>query len=155
MKKLILKTIKVLLFLILVFIVIFIALIFYQSTTSDMDYREISLNNNMVKSKFNQTKFIFIFDEENKTVVDSYNLVHKIHIGLENENKIDINMINNQRLIQIKNGAILKTDNDSVDVEKEFTKLKGYMGIWDKEHTKFYVDKNGEFDAIEYRNKEF
>jgi len=28
--------------LILVFIVIFIALIFYQSTTSDMDYREIS-----------------------------------------------------------------------------------------------------------------
>lgn len=150
MKKIIIITFKVLLSSILLFILFFVLVTYYQTKMTEINHREMSLKSNINK-KFDKTKFIFIFSDHNKSVEDIHNQVNKIMYTDGDE--IDIKILNKVRMIYIIGGAGLKTSNDSFGAGKDFAKLKGYMGIWDKEHTKFYVDNNGKFDAIEYRNK--
>ena len=85
----------------------------------------------------------FVFSENNKTVEDIYSKVNKIIFTVDGGVSTEIR--NRKRIILVDGGAILKTSNDSIDVEKSYTKLKGYMGIWDEEHKHFYVDTDGSF----------
>jgi len=139
MKKILIILIKIFLILLL----LFIAIIFYESNEIDMHIKEIVIDS---KSNNFNTKFIFIFNDHNKSVYDETNSVEKIY-GM-NKNNIKITISNFKRVIILKKPGILKTVNDSIDVENSYVKLRGYMGIYDKEHKQFYVDKNGLFQVL-------
>ena len=90
-----------------------------------------------------RTTFIFAFDEYNIIVNDTRNNVKLIYCS-----RGDIVTIKNskkKRNIFLYKGAILKTSKDSIDIEEDYVKLKGYMGIIDKENKKFYVNKQEKF----------
>lgn len=89
------------------------------------------------------TKFIFIFTDHNISVEDKQNYVKKIHYSMTDT--IDIKIINNHRIVYIEGGAILKTDNDSIDIEANNIKVGGYMGAFYHQKINFYVDENGDF----------
>lgn len=136
MKKILIISIKIF----FVLTLLFISILYYETKMLEWNIKEIILDRNLNTSN---TKFIFIFDDHNKTVYDKTNAVQKIY-GIDND---DINMalLDSSRIIIFKESGILKTDNDSIDVQDTYVKLGGYMGIWDKEHREFYVDKKGIF----------
>lgn len=93
------------------------------------------------------TKFIFIFTDHNISVEDTKNYVKKIYyIMIET---IDVKTIDNHRIVYIDGGAILKTDNDSIDIEANNIKVGGYMGAFYNQKINFYVDKNGDFFPLQ------
>lgn len=55
------------------------------------------------------------------------------------------------RTICFSDGAILKTAIDSIEPQRDYVKVKGYMGIW-TDDTDFVVDENGEIDSTEWAN---
>ncbi|MCF6245662.1 MAG: hypothetical protein L3J43_11590 [Sulfurovum sp.] len=118
---------------------------YYQTKVTEMERRELLLKQTMIKDKFSKTNFIFIFKEHNKTVRDEFNKVNKISFTKNVE--INIKIISFNRIIKIKGGASLKTNNDSFGAAEDFAKMRGYMGIWDRKNKDFYVDKKGMFQS--------
>lgn len=124
-------------------ILLFISIIYYENKIVEWNIKEIILDKNYLKSNTFNTKFVFIFNEHNKTVYDKTNAVDRIY-GVD-KSDINITILNFKRVIIFKKPGILKTIDDSIDVENSYVKLRGYMGIRDKEHKDFYVDKKGMF----------
>lgn len=117
----------------------------YQMIIAKIKHREIIFSNANSTQPFTQTNFIFIFEDHNKTLEDYYNKVNKIIFTYEDT--VTIDFINKKRIVYIDSGAILKTISDSIDIENTYVKLRGYMGVIDKTHMHFYVDKNKMFQV--------
>lgn len=107
------------------------------------DVLDIDLSNICPNSK--NTEFILNFEERNITIADPLSMVKKIYI-FKNDfmNKFTIKCNGKKRFFLLRNGAILKTFDDSIDVGKITQKLHGYMGVFTK-NSCYYVDKKGYF----------
>jgi len=134
---------------ILIFLVI-ILFLFYPIILSmiigqTLILKDISSNKNIKSS------FLFIFEDYNISIADKYNFVKEIHYNIYNN--IDVQIKNNHRTVYIHGGAILKTYNDSIDVENNGIKVGGYMGIFFNKKIHFFVDKNAKFSCYNGLNQ--
>lgn len=91
--------------------------------------------------KIYNSKFIFLFKDFNTTINDKNSSVRKIYHSILDT--IQIKIQNHNRLIYIQGGAILKTENDSIDVQNNHEKLHGYMGEWTKNNCYFVNETLG------------
>jgi len=96
---------------------------------------------NRVKS----SSYIFKLPTRDVVIKDDNGLIKKIYVNKNIFNKdFLLDCKKNKKYFFFKQGAILKTQNDSIDVMKFNEKLHGYMGIWQKNNC-YYVDYNGNF----------
>lgn len=125
------KIILLIIFGYLLFIFLQFIYAFFTNSVTYLDNKKIYNN-----------KFIFLFKDFNTTINDKNSSVRKIYHSIFDTIKIKIQNYN--RLIYIQGGAILKTENDSIDVQNSHVKLHGYMGEWTKNNC-YFVDKNLDF----------
>ena len=91
------------------------------------------------------TIFLFNFNDKNITVKDPLFKVKRMYI-LKKYFKKDffIECNNDKRIFILKEGAILKSNLDSIDIGKNSQKLHGYMGVITNNDC-YFVDKKGVF----------
>ena len=115
----------------------------YMRFFEQEDILEVNLTNICRIQK--NTIFIFDFNDKNITVKDPLSMVNRMYILKKYFKKnFFIECKNKKRVFVFKSGAILKSDSDSIDVEKNSQKLHGYMGVYTKNNC-YYVDKKGNF----------
>ena len=129
---------------ILIFLVI-ILFLFYPVIFSIIIGRTLMLQD-ISSNKNIKSNFLFIFEDYNISITDEYNFVKEIRYDIYND--INLQIKNNYRTVYIHGGSILKTYNDSIDVENNGIKMGGYMGIFFNKKINFFVDKNGKFSRI-------
>ncbi|XGW00153.1 MAG: hypothetical protein ACAF41_14605 [Leptolyngbya sp. BL-A-14] len=94
-------------------------------------------------TNFAKTKILFAFPTNPTTIWDEYNKLYRIYGALPTH----ISVVNNTRVLTFIEPAILKSDNDSIDIEKAYISYEGYMGITTDER-KFLVNSQGEIYEI-------
>lgn len=95
------------------------------------------------------SKYVFIFDQKRDVVIsDEFNQFVRSWGASPDEIKIDDGI----RTVIFREPAILKTNVDSVEPHEDYVKLKGWMGVKTKEHTKFIVDNEGVIAITKWRS---
>lgn len=90
--------------------------------------------------------FIFNFSDRNVTINDNSQAIYKIYTNKVNlDNDFYLECKNRRKTFIFNHGTILKTKNDSIDIEENYEKIHGYMGILEKNNC-YSVDKNGRFN---------
>ena len=93
----------------------------------------------IAKNEVFKTEYIFKLGETQKVYIDdSFNKIERSWGNSPHSIKIE----NGIREIVFKGPAILKTNIDSIEPQKENVRLKGYMGVSTKD-TSFYVKESG------------
>jgi hypothetical protein len=90
-------------------------------------------------ASYTSTRFEFRYGHALRVVDDPGNHMQWVYGGMPDS----ITVKNGQRLIVYKEPrAVIKSRQDSMDVQNETLKHKGYMGVWSK-GTHFFVDDDG------------
>jgi len=105
----------------------------------------IMLNPNNMCINTKVSFFIFKFSNRNIIVKDTNRFIKKIYINKKELKNLYLECDKNIKRFIFTEGAILKTDTDSIDIENNYEKVHGYMGVFIKNDC-YYVNKNGTFD---------
>jgi len=127
------KILKLLFFLLFIYLLIL--------CINNDDTVEINLKNicNDAKSSY----YTFIYEDRNVTVYDMQNTLKHMFFNKKGlVDKLFISCDKERKFINIRTGAILKSEKDSIDVEPTYEKLHGYMGVWTKNNC-YNIEKNG------------
>jgi len=127
------KVLKLLLFLILLYILILF--------TNNDNTVKVNLKNICIDTI--SSYYTFIFEDRDVIVYDMHNTLKHMFLNKNDlADRLFINCNKKRKIINIKTGAILKTEKDSIDIEPTYEKLHGYMGVWTKNNC-YNIDKNG------------
>jgi hypothetical protein len=88
---------------------------------------------------YDSTTFEFRFGDETRFVADPGNHLQWVFGELPDSIGVDGR---NRRIVYNEPKAIIKSRRDSLDVQNDSVKHKGWMGIWDH-GTHFFVDADG------------
>lgn len=111
-------------------------------TKSYLDGADLSVSGTEIP-----TKYIFIFGPERTVVIDDkFNQFVRAWGG--SPERVETN--SNVRTVTFREPAILKTNVDSIEPQKDYVKVKGYMGIISQD-IEFTVNSEGEISSNKWR----
>lgn len=130
----------------IIFLVIVICVVCYvNSKLSEAGKDVLDINLSNICDTKNYTEFVFNFKNQNITLRDPFSKIHTVFIRRKYlENSFFVKCNGKKRVIILKEGAILKSNKDSIDIERNSQKLHGYMGIFTN-NSCYYVDHEGYF----------
>ncbi len=106
-----------------------------------MSFKNITLEEMVVNKQYNKAIYIFQWEKTLKVLTDEHKRIIKIY-GYDRD-RTSYEVVDDLLIVNFDNdGAILKSENDSISIREDCTKLHGWMGA----HTGdswFEVDQNG------------
>lgn len=111
--------------------------------------QNISVDQLAQTDKYTKAKYIFTWNTTKKVLIDDFKKIKMIYGYKKGNTSIEVK--NDVLIVKIDNkGAILKTKNDSIDIEKDCSKMKGYMGIFTTSK-QFKTTIDGKIKSIYYK----
>lgn len=132
----------------IIVVILFSIVAFVIFYTIQVKQVNIKINELINQEKYKKAIFILRWKNSEKTIIDEHHKIIEIYGYVKDKTNITIK----DKILTVtmsQYGAILKTKNDSIDINKNCTKVHGYMGTF-TDSSNFYISKNGQINIIDF-----